>query len=168
MSSDFVLPPELYDVGWDRLPNTTDSGGLRFSQTPKLDEFVVKLHFMQGGSYPINTLFLSTKLTSIPGQTKEAPRPAPGSTSTYLKLKTTSFLLLVTILSMGTRRCRQIWSSKQLPTTSCQSNTKGRTSSSLLHTGTIRLTAMRRMTLVRSWFPRRKEARTVSAASALL
>lgn len=52
---DYVLPPKFYDVAWDALPKKEEIGGLLFSQAPKLHEWVVKLHFKQGGSFRART-----------------------------------------------------------------------------------------------------------------
>ncbi|KAI0449236.1 hypothetical protein F5B21DRAFT_61451 [Xylaria acuta] len=47
MSSAFELHPDLYDTGWDRLPEPEDRD-LRLSQVQSRDDWIVKLRFKQG------------------------------------------------------------------------------------------------------------------------
>ncbi|OJJ46600.1 hypothetical protein ASPZODRAFT_16354 [Penicilliopsis zonata CBS 506.65] len=61
--STFVLDPVFYDIDWDRLPQVEDHGGLHFSHTQKIYDWIVQLEFEQQGNTSYGTGFY----INIPG-----------------------------------------------------------------------------------------------------
>lgn len=60
MPTEYELPPAFYDVGWDRISEREDRGGLDLSQVPNRANWVVKLKFEQEGSFLLSTVSTAT------------------------------------------------------------------------------------------------------------